>query len=120
MKHLIYAILLFIPFLSFSSCEDILKEADFTVTTEKTSYKAEEEITFSFLNAPEWVTFYSGEENKEYPESYGVSIKSITNELSEYTYTYNSPGTYKVVFVGGNTNYKGSKEMSVTMTLTVN
>lgn len=120
MKNLLYTILLGIPLLFFSSCEDMLKEVDFTVTTEKTSYQVGEEITFSLSGAPDWVTFYSGEENKEYPESYGVSIKTITNDLTAYTYSYNSPGTYNVVFLGGNTNYQGSKEQVITITITVN
>ena len=119
MKNL-YTILFLVPLFFFASCEDILKEVDFSVTTEKTTYATGEEIVFHFVNAPDWVTFYSGEEGKTYPDSYGASIKSITNELFTYTYSYGTPGTYQVVFEGGNTNYEGSKEKRVTLTLTIN
>jgi hypothetical protein len=115
----IYTILFLIPLFIFASCEDILKEVDFAATTSKTTYAVDEEITFQFTNAPDWVTFYSGEEGKTYPDSYGSAIKSITNELLTYTYVYDTPGTYQVAFVGGNTNYKGSNEKVVTMTLTI-
>ena len=43
----------------------------------------------------------------------------MRNELFTYSYSYSNPGTYKVVFVGGNTNYQGSKEQTVTLTLTI-
>lgn len=119
MKQII-SILFFIPLFFISSCEDILKDVDFTVTTDQSSYTAGEEIVFTFDNAPDWVTFYSGEENKTYPDSYGVSIKSITNELFTYTYSYHTPGTYQVAFAGGNTNYKGKREQVVRITVTVN
>ncbi|RNC66398.1 DUF5017 domain-containing protein [Proteiniphilum sp. X52] len=115
-----YTILFLIPVFFLSSCEDILKDVDFTVTPNKTSYTAGEEVVFRFADAPDWVTFYSGEEGRTYPDSYGTSIKSITKELLTYAYIYDSPGSYQVVFVGGNTNYKGNKEQVITMTITVN
>ncbi len=118
MKRL-YTILFFIPLFFIASCDDVLKEVDFSVTTEKTSYATNEQIVFNFVNAPDWVAFYSGEEGKTYPDSYGTSIKSMRNELFTYTYSYSNPGTYNVVFVGGNTNYQGSKEKTVTLTLTI-
>ncbi len=120
MKHFIYTILLVVPFFLFSSCDDILEEVDFKVTTEKTSFEVGEEVVFSFSDTPNWVTFYSGEEGKTYPESYGTSVKSMINELLTYTYTYNEPGSYKVVFEGGNTNYQGSNKKVVTLTIQVN
>ncbi|MDD2327365.1 MAG: DUF5017 domain-containing protein [bacterium] len=116
----ISTILFIISLFLLSSCEDILKEVKFTVATEKTTYATGEEILFTFDNAPDWVTFYSGEENKAYPDAYGIAIKSITNELFSYTYSYTVPGTYNITFVGGNTNYKGEKEQVVNITLTVN
>jgi hypothetical protein len=118
MKHL-YTILILIPLFFVASCDDVLKEVDFSVTTEKTSYTVGEEVVFNIVNAPDWVTFYSGEEGKSYPDSYGASIKNMRNELFTYSYSYSNPGTYKVVFVGGNTNYQGSKEQTVTLTLTI-
>ena len=116
----LYTLLFIIPLLFVTSCDDILKEVDFSVITEKTSYAVGEEIVFSFVNVPDWVTFYSGEEGNTYPDSYGTSIKSIRNELFTFTYSYSNPGTYKVVFAGGNTNYQGNKEQAVTLTLTIN
>lgn len=113
-------ILFILSLFMLTSCEDILKEVAFTVATEKTTYTAGEEIIFTFDNAPDWVTFYSGEENKTYPDAHGVAIKSITNELSSYSYKYTAPGIYNIVFVGGNTNYEGKNEQVSTFTLTVN
>lgn len=113
-------ILFILPLFLLTSCEDILKEVAFTVATEKTTYTVGEEVIFTFDNAPDWVTFYSGEENKTYPDAYGVAIKSIANELLSYTYKFAAPGTYNIVFVGGNTNYEGKNEQVSTFTLTVN
>ena len=116
----IASILFLLPLFLLTSCEDILKEVAFTVTTEKTTYAAGEAIVFTFDNAPDWVTFYSGEEHKTYPDAYGVAIKSITNELFSYTYSYAVPGTYTIAFAGGNTNYEGNNEQVVKLTITVN
>lgn len=120
MKHFIYTFLLVIPFLLFSSCEDILEDVDFKVTTEKTTFEIGEEVVFSFNDTPNWVTFYSGEEGKTHPDSYGESIKSMINELFTFSYTYNEPGSYKVVFEGGNTIYQGSNTQTVTFIIQVN
>ena len=49
----------------------------------------------------------------------GIVIKNQQNYLSSYSYTWNEPGTYKVVFVGTNENYQDSsmliREISVTI-----
>lgn len=45
--------------------------------------------------------------NKANPDT-GESIKNLQNVLREYRYVYETPGTYKAVFVGTNRNYKSS------------
>lgn len=122
MKKYICTILLLVSGLLFTSCGDneILKSVDFSVSTEKTTYSAGESVTFEIANAPNWLTFYSGEDGKKYPDTYGIGIKGITEDLSVYSYIYDQPGTYEVVFLGGNTNYKGSNEEIVKIALTIN
>ncbi len=41
----------------------------------------------------------------------GVAIKNITENVSDYTYTYQEPGEYEVVFVARNYNYHHSDEV---------
>ena len=114
-------IILFAFSLIFISCEDnILKSSNFTVKTEKVEYAQGEQITFEFENAPDWVTFYSGEETHIYPESSGTGIKGMANKLLNYTYTYKQKGDYEVVFVGGNTNYKGNNQSVVKLHIKIN
>lgn len=121
MKYVVSFSLFLGALLLFSACEDeFTKKADFSVAVEKTTFDIGETITFKITNAPDWVTFFSGEKGKTYPESNGIGIKGITNELLEYTYTYVKPGTYKVVFFGGNTNHKSSNEQVVMHTITIN
>lgn len=121
MRYL-YVILFVASAFMFQSCgdSDLLKSADFSVSTEKTSYNKGESVVFIIDNAPNWLTFYSGEEGRIYPDSNGVGIKGITESLTEYSYTFQSEGTYEVVFLGGNTNYKGSDEQTVKITVSVN
>lgn len=121
MKYITYFSLFLSALLLFSACEDeFTKKADFSVAVVKTTFDAGETITFKITNAPDWVTFFSGEEGKAYPESYGAGIKGITNELIEYSHTYTKAGTYQVVFLGGNTNYKSENEQVVKLTITIN
>lgn len=49
----------------------------------------------------------------------GVSIKNISNRLDGYEYTYSEPGTYKVVFVLNNANYKEEDSRVITMIINV-
>lgn len=120
MKH-IYMLFFVISAFVLQSCGDseILKSVDFSVKTEKATYEKGESVVFIIENAPNWLTFYSGEENKQYPDSNGAGIKGVTDNMTQYQYTYDSDGTYDVVFVGGNTNYKGSKEQTVKLTVSV-
>lgn len=41
----------------------------------------------------------------------GRSIKNTQNYLHSYEYTWESPGTYTVTFVGSNSNYKGASQI---------
>ena len=49
----------------------------------------------------------------------GTALKDMTSRLSQYAYTFDKPGTYDVVFVAGNSNYKGENEVVRTVTITV-
>ena len=49
----------------------------------------------------------------------GTVIKNLQNYLHSYEYTWNTPGTYKVTFVGRNENYASSSEMVKEMTITI-
>lgn len=40
----------------------------------------------------------------------GVQIKTMMNPVFDFSYTWNAPGTYKVVFHGVNDNYQGRTE----------
>ena len=120
MKKIIYTVVLFLALFHLYSCEkDIVIAPDFSVTTEKQSYEVGEEVVFLIENAADWMVFYSGEENKVYPEGAPMAIKSITNSLKKYTYQYKSPGTYECVFVGGSTNYKTDKQQTVKLTISI-
>lgn len=118
-KYISIIILTLCGFLCLSCQDNLLKEVNFSVTTEKSSYNVGEEIIFNFENPPAWVTFFSGEEDHVYPDSYGRGIKGVANELFSFSYVYTKPGTYEVVFVGGNTNYKGKNEQVVKLIITI-
>ncbi len=50
----------------------------------------------------------------------GVGIKSIADpQMRKYYYTWNTPGTYKVVFVGTNAGVEGRKEVVREITINV-
>ena len=49
----------------------------------------------------------------------GVVIKNQQNYLKSYDYVWSEPGTYKVVFVGTNSNYKCSSGMVQELTVTI-
>jgi len=111
MKYLHIIMILICALLTFQGCsDDLLQSADFSVfLDENNTYRAGDEVVFYFENAPDWVTFFSGEEGRIYPQGKGICIKSITEDLKKYSYKFETPGTYNVVFLGGNTNYKGNK-----------
>lgn len=51
----------------------------------------------------------------------GLGIKSFAdNTLTSYEYVYNSPGTYKVVFVVSNATVKGQEKSVKELTITIN
>ncbi len=51
---------------------------------------------------------------------WSTPIRGITNPvLTEYSYTYTKPGTYKAVFVAANTTVDGQKEVVKEITITV-
>ena len=49
----------------------------------------------------------------------GIIIKNQQNYLKSYSYTWNEPGTYKVVFVGTNSNIMDSSVMMQELTITI-
>jgi len=65
----IFAYLMTVSSLLLSSCDDPLDVTlpqDFDVKTEKTTYRAGEEIEFKFTGNPNIITFYSGEVGNDY------------------------------------------------------
>jgi hypothetical protein len=46
-------------------------------------------------------------------------IKNLQNYMHEYVYTWDKPGTYKVVFVGRNENYASASEQIHEFTITI-
>ena len=101
MKNFLYISLFLVASFLFYGCEDELSVGpDFSVTTEKTTYAVGEEIVFTIVNAPDWVTVYTGVEGRTYPDSYGQGVKAISNSMKTFSYTYAASGTYEFVFVG--------------------
>ena len=49
----------------------------------------------------------------------GVGIKDMTQRLASYTYTYETPGLYQVVFVGNNVNYVTSSRQAKSLWIRV-
>ena len=49
----------------------------------------------------------------------GVAIKNLQNYMHSYEYTWDTPGTYKVTFVGRNENYAASSEEVIEYTVTI-
>ena len=49
----------------------------------------------------------------------GVVIKNLQNYLPSYTYTFDEPGTYNVVFVGNNATVSGSSQQIIQKTVTI-
>lgn len=122
MKYLHIVIIFACTLLAFHACsDDLLQSVDFIVLLdENNTYKAGDEVVFYFENAPDWVTFFSGEEGRIYPGGKGTCIKSITEDLKKYSYKFEIPGTYNVVFLGGNTNYKGNKVKEKELNIVIN
>ena len=121
MKNFIYISLFLVSSFLFQGCEDELSVGpDFSVTTEKTTYSVGEEIVFTIVNAPDWVTIYPGELGVTYPDSNGLGVKAISNNLKTLSYDYEEPGIYEFVFVGGNTNYKVDKTQVIKFKFTIN
>ena len=48
-----------------------------------------------------------------------VVIKNLQNYMNTYEYVWEKPGTYKVTFVGTNSNYMGSTQEVKEMTITI-
>lgn len=120
MKKIIYTTVLIFALFHFYSCEnELVKAPNFSVTTQSQTYEVGEDVVFLIENAADWMVFYSGEENKEYPESTPMAIKSITNSMTKFSYQYKKPGTYECVFVGGSTNYKTDKQQTFKMTVSI-
>ena len=115
-----YIFTLILVFIGFTACDNVLEDVDFNVTlNESNMYTAGSDVVFNLTGSPNWVTFYSGEDKKGYPEG-GVAIKNITNSLSTYSYKFAKPGTYVVVFMAGNENYQGEKSVKREVTVTIN
>ncbi len=53
------------------------------------------------------------------PADTGVAIKGIDTDMSEYTYTYNEPGTYTAVFATSSIWYTGGSSSTAEVTVTV-
>lgn len=72
------------------SCENHIEITrginEFNVTTEKTSYKVGEEITFLFEGNPDLISFYSGEELHQYVYKEGRTIQMDSVNFSFSTY----------------------------------
>ena len=115
-------ILSFITILAVSamlmSCEkDLTPEPlSFNVTTASSTYHAGDTVRFIFSGNPDIITFYSGEpgtnyefKDKDDPDR-GVPIKDISQSLDNFSYTYLTPGAYKVVFTA--VNVAGTKQVS--------
>jgi hypothetical protein len=49
----------------------------------------------------------------------GTVIKDLQNYLHSYEYTWETPGTYKVTFVGRNENYAHASQEIKEMTITI-
>jgi hypothetical protein len=48
-----------------------------------------------------------------------IIVKNLQNYIHEYTYTWETPGTYKVVFVGRNENYASASEQIYEYTINI-
>ena len=100
------------------SCEKDLspKPLSFNVTTANNTYHAGDTVKFIFSGNPDAITFYSGEPGANYEFKYkddpdrGVPIKDISQRLYNFSYTYLTPGAYKVVFTA--VNATGTKQVS--------
>lgn len=49
----------------------------------------------------------------------GVPIKNVVTELRSYSYTFEKAGTYKVTFLGANSNFQGEARQERTFTLNI-
>lgn len=49
----------------------------------------------------------------------GLALKDMTATVKSHTHVFTQPGTYEVVFVAGNANYKGEKEKVQKITITI-
>lgn len=56
---------------------------------------------------------------KKIKKDAGIAIKSVVQNLTSYKYTYSTPGTYLVTFVGRNNYVKDSKQQVREVTITV-
>ncbi|SMC43689.1 DUF5017 domain-containing protein [Pedobacter africanus] len=79
-----------LPFLAFCTKDDVVTPA-FDVTVEAREYKVNDSVRFIIKDAPDVITFYSGEKNKEYKYKDRVVVEGRKKELSINTQvTYGS------------------------------
>lgn len=93
-----------------------LNTTEFVLTGSK-AYSPDDEKTLPYA-IDAWVISTPTALNLIDPDK-GVSIKTITEPLNPYTYTFDKPGTYTVTFVATSGNYEGQssdiKEFTVTI-----
>jgi hypothetical protein len=117
MRILSFITILAVPAILVSCKKDLRPEPlSFNVTTANSTYHTGDTVRFIFSGNPDVITFYSGEPGKNYefkdkddPDR-GVAIKDISQRLDNFSYTYLTPGAYKVVFTA--VNVAGTKQVS--------
>jgi hypothetical protein len=82
MKNIKYlAVLALLPFLTFCTKDEVQTPA-FDVTVEATTYKINDSVRFTIKDAPDVISFYSGEKGKEYQYRDRIVVEGRRKELA--------------------------------------
>lgn len=85
MKYIYKYLLLVISFVILISCqknEEVMQITNFDVTTTSVKYKVGEQVIFNITGMADIISFYSGEENKDYNYRNGRKVKIDSLKMS--------------------------------------
>lgn len=103
-----------ITVMSFASCseygfmEDVYVEPVASFSTPKDTYDVFESVVFTNTGAGQNYVVYTGDNGHDYYTDGDTGFATATN--GTFSYSYNEPGEYKVVWVASSVNSKGEVE----------
>lgn len=91
---------------------------DYAWNTTAANFPAGTDLT-SFDNFEDTWLFLTPIDVTQIAPDRGIAIKDMSSAMSSFSYTYNTPGTYKVTYVLNNTSTSGKVEKTKEFTITI-